>query len=154
MKRYLLAAAAALLVPAAVQAQDMGSGVYAGAQAGYHDFRFGLNSTFVGGYLGFNAPLGETLVAGVEGNADVAVDGDADYEYGVSGHLGVRAGNGMVFGRIGYQEVEFDGAGSGGDIMYGAGGEFGLGERSAFRVTVDTIDFDSTRVAAGISFHF
>jgi outer membrane immunogenic protein len=153
MKRYLLAAAAALLVPAAAQAQDMGSGLYAGAQAGYHDFRFGLNSTFVGGYLGFNAPVGETLVAGLEGNANLSVDGDADAEYGASAHLGVRTGNGMVFGRVGYQEVDFEG-GSDGDVMYGVGGEFGLNERSAFRVTLDTIDFDSTRVAAGVTFKF
>ena len=154
MKRYLLAAAAALVMPAVAQAQDMGSGLYAGAQAGYHDFRGGFDSTFVGGYVGFNAPLGEMLVAGAEGNANVAVDGDADYEYGVSAHLGFRTGNGMIFGRVGYQEVDFEGGVSDGDVMYGVGGEFGLNERSAFRVTVDTISFDTTRVAAGVSFKF
>ena len=158
---FVAAAAAAMLLPAAAQAQDTGSGLYAGAQVGYHDFEGGIDSTIVGGYVGFNAPVGETLVGGLEGNYNFGVGGDADAEYGVSAHLGFRTGTGMVFGRVGYQEVNVD-LGSleddfddtTGDVMYGIGGEFGFGANTAFRVTLDTVDFDSARVAGGITFHF
>ena len=156
MKHLLIAAmAAAALVPTAAQAQtgDRGIGVYAGVQGGYHAFCCGLDGGLFGGYLGFNAPVGETLVAGIEGNANIGTS-DISAEYGASAHLGFRTGTGLVFGRIGYQEVDLKRGPSDGDILYGVGGEFGLGPSSAFRVTLDTIDFDSTRVTAGITFHF
>ena len=157
----IAAAAAAMMLPVAAQAQEVGSGLYAGAQVGYHDFEGGFNSTFVGGYVGYNMPVGETLVAGVEGNYNFGIDGDADEdtEYGASAHLGFRTGTGMVFGRIGYQEIDFDLGGLPGDdtdggVLYGIGGEFGFGTNTALRVTLDTISFDTTRVAAGVTFHF
>lgn len=154
--RIIAVAVAAASLPAVAHAQesDMGSGIYAGAQAGHHDFSFGLNSTFVGGYVGYDVPLGERLVAGVEGNASYTVDGDTDGEYGASAHLGYRVGTGMMFGRVGYQEVVFETAGSEGDMLYGIGGEFGFGAKTAFRVTVDTIDFSTARVAGGLTFRF
>jgi outer membrane immunogenic protein len=156
MKHLLIAAtAAAALVPTAAYAQGgaSGTGVYAGLQGGYHDLCCGLDGGLFGGYLGFNAPVGETLVAGLEANANVGTS-DISAEYGASAHLGFRTGAGLVFGRVGYQEVDLDGGPSDGDILYGLGGEFGLGTSTAFRVTLDTIDFDSTRLTAGISFHF
>lgn len=163
MKHLLIAAvAAATLVPAAAQAQtDTGTGLYAGAQVGYHNFEGDFDSTLLGGYLGFNAPVGESLVAGLEGNYNFSVGGDTDAEYGVSAHLGVRTGNGVVFGRAGWQEVNFD-LGALDDsiddtddgILVGIGGEFGFGTNTAFRVTLDTIEFDTVRLGAGVTFHF
>ena len=88
MKRLLIAAAAAaMLVPAAAQAQDVGSGLYAG-------------------------------------------------------------------GQVGYQESDLKGRGTEGDMLYGIGGEFGVSERTAFRVIFDTVGFDTTRITAGVTFHF
>jgi hypothetical protein len=162
MKGLLVAAAAAaMMLPAAAQAQDTGSGLYAGAQVGYHDYGSNIDATILGGYVGFNAPVGETLVGGLEGNYNFGIGGDADAEYGVSAHLGFRTGTGMVFGRAGYQEVNFDfgpnddaGDDTAGGWLVGIGGEFGFGANTAFRVALDTIEFDSARITGGITFHF
>lgn len=153
MKRILAAALAAALIPAAAQAQSL-SGVYAGAQAGYHDFDGDtFNGAIFGGYVGVNAPVGEQFVVGVEGNANLGTN-DIDAEYGVSAHAGVRAGTGLVFARIGWQQVELENGLEGDDVLYGIGGQFPINERSSFRVVVDTIDFDTTRVTGGVSFNF
>ena len=41
-----------------------------------------------------------------------------------------------------------------GDYLVGVRGEFGLGQSTAFRVTVDTISFDTVRVGGGMTFRF
>lgn len=154
MKRLVIAAvatAAAALVPAAAQAQSF-QGAYAGIQGGYHDFA-GSDGALIGGYLGYNFPVGETFVLGLEGNANLGTNA-IDAEYGVNANLGVRVGNGQIFGRVGWQQIEFDGPFKGDDVMYGIGGEFGINERTAFRVVVDTLDFHTTRLTGGVTFRF
>lgn len=151
----IAAAAAALMSPAVAQAQEneRGFGLYAGVQGGYHRFAKNNRGGLVGGYVGVNIPAGEQMVTGVEVNANFGVSGLED-EYGASAHLGFRLSNGIVFGRIGYQETDLELAGPDGDMLYGIGGEFGVGESTAFRVVFDTVGFDTTRITAGLTFHF
>ncbi len=156
MRRVAIAAAvAALSVPAVAQAQesDRGFGAYVGLQGGYHHYAENNKGGLLGAYLGVNIPAGEMMVTGVEANANLGVSGPKA-EYGASAHLGFRLSNGIVFGRIGYQEIDIKGPGSDGDMMYGIGGEFGVGTSTAFRVVFDTIGFDTTRITAGMTFHF
>jgi opacity protein-like surface antigen len=157
MRPLIIAAAgaAALFSAAAAQAQEeeRGFGVYIGVQGGYHHYAENNKGGLVGGYMGVNIPAGEAMVVGVEANANFGVSGPKT-EYGGSAHLGYRLSNGIVFGRVGYQEVDIEGPGRDGDMMYGIGGEFGVGEGTAFRVVFDTVGFDTTRITAGLTFHF
>ena len=41
-----------------------------------------------------------------------------------------------------------------GDYLVGDGGQYKIGPNTALRVTVDTLGFDTTRVAGGLSFNF
>jgi len=155
MKPLLIAATAiAMFVPAAAQAQEEpGFGIYAGLQTGYHRFAKNDKGGLIGAYAGVNFPAGESMITGVETNVNYGVSG-IKTEYGASAHLGVRISNGIVFGRVGYQESDLKGRGTEGDMLYGIGGEFGVSERTAFRVIFDTVGFDTTRITAGVTFHF
>ena len=67
-----------------------------------------LSGALVQGVVGVNVPLGP-LFAGVEGNVAKGVSGNIDWEYGGAGRAGVRAGDsGMIYGKVGYQWVNFD----------------------------------------------
>src|SRR3546814_1088298 len=58
----------------------------------------------ISGVVGINVPVGPAFV-GVEGNVTKGFS-DIDWEYGVRGRAGVRAGDsGMIFASAGYQWV-------------------------------------------------
>ena len=190
MKKLMFAAVAAALIPAAASAQDttsdgsrpFGIDPYVGVMGGYEGFDSNpggsipvttpgnrLKGGLVDGVAGVNIPLGSMFV-GVEGNAAKGFSGDIDWEYGVHGRVGVRAGeSGLFYGKVGYRWVNFDrfGKNSGdfGRISYGIGGEFGpkaIGldglvrkEGVRFRAEISTTGkFDTVRPMAGIVGHF
>lgn len=186
MKKFLFAVACAALVPAAAFAQDtapdgssaFGIEPYVGVLGGYHSFdrtsEFGDRTTnsnrfdgaLISGVAGVNIPLGP-IVAGVEGNVGKGFS-DIDWEYGVKGKLGFRAGDsGMIYGSAGYQWVNGKakrGFSDQKDMIYGIGLEVGpkdiglggiTGEAGPrLRLQMDTYDFDSIRPMAGVVFHF
>lgn len=148
-------------------------GVLGGVHAfdGSSDFGGGnigdrLYGPLVSGIAGFNIPLGP-LFAGVEGNVAKGFT-SIDWEYGVAGRLGFRAGEtGLIYASAGYQWV--NGKASRGfddrhDMMYGIGVEVGpreiglggvTGESGVrLRLQVDTYNFDSIRPMAGLVLHF
>ena len=88
------------------------SGPYAGVQLGYQEVatidlptiggngtELNVDGATIGGYLGYNIPLGDTVVVGVEGGANFGTD-QLDNDYTISGHLGFVTGeNSMIFFR-------------------------------------------------------
>ena len=190
MKKLILAALTAACLPVAAHAQEVtsdgsrayGIDPYVGVMGGYEGFdsdpghgipssRPGnrLNGGLVEGVVGVNVPVGELFV-GVEGNAAKGFSGDIDWEYGVHGRVGVRAGEtGLFYGKVGYRWVNFDRYGRDsrdfGAISYGIGGEVGpkfLGldglvknEGVRLRLEVSTFgEFESVRPMAGVVAHF
>ena len=155
---------------------------YVGVTGGYHDFDSdnrgpitrGCNGAagcpdggFVEGVAGINIPLGPVF-AGAEGNIAKGFNG-IDYEYGVYGRFGARAGDsGLIYGKVGYQWVKTDEEGNGrrkdDRIAYGLGVEVGpkdiglggitgnSGVRLRFEAT--TFDLQSIRPSAGVVLHF
>ena len=88
-----------------------------------------LNGSLVQGIVGVNVPLGPVFV-GAEGNVAKGVSGDIDWQYGAAGRFGFRAGDsGLIFGKVGYQWVNFDRFGNNSRdyhaVSYGAGFEVG-----------------------------
>lgn len=165
----LIAAPFALSAPALAQDAPQPE-VYVGAQGGYHDL--GNNplgkdgSPIYGLFAGVDVPVGPVLVVGAEGNFNLG-SGIIDSEYGATGKIGVRVGEaGQLYARGGYQWVDVDvrrltgvpGAvgfdDTSGDYLVGVGGQYKIGSNTALRVTVDTLGFDTTRVAGGLSFNF
>lgn len=147
---------------------------YFGIMGGYdsydRDSEFGsprggkMNGALIQGVAGVNVPLGPVF-AGVEGNVAKGF-GDIDWEYGVKGRLGARAGeSGMIYASAGYEWVNGKRAYSDQkDWIYGVGVEvgpkdIGLGGVTGnsgvrLRFEVDTYDFDSIRPMAGVIAHF
>lgn len=182
MYKYLLAAAIIVTVPSMASAQSpdgsksFGVEPYVGLLGGVHSFdrrsEVGIspndgsrmNGALVSGVAGVNVPLGPVF-AGVEGNVAKGFS-DIDWEYGVKGRLGVRAGeSGLIYASGGYQWVNGKrGFGDNKDWMYGLGVEvgpqdIGLGGVTGnsgvrLRLQADTYDFDSIRPMAGVVFHF
>lgn len=181
-KIALSALAAATLAAAPAFAQEtspdgsraFGIEPYVGVLGGYdsydRDSEFGtvgrrgyMNGSLVEGVAGVNVPLGPVFV-GVEGNAAKGFH-DIDWEYGVKGRFGFRAGeSGMLYLTAGHQWVNGDhGYANHHDWTYGGGVEvgpkdIGLGGLTGssgvrLRLQVDTYDFDSIRPMAGIVFH-
>jgi outer membrane immunogenic protein len=123
----------------------------------------------VEGIVGANVPLGAFFV-GAEGSVAKGFTGDIDWQYGVAGRVGFRAGeSGLIYGKAGYEWVNFtDDAVTGGrdygDEVYGLGVEVGpreiglgglTGQSGArLRMEVTTHDFKSVRPMAGVVFHF
>ncbi len=194
-KSILMAAALAAVLPTAAFAQEdsqstmpasdataapdgtsaFGVEPYFGVLGGYHSFddrsEFGtvpgrgrMNGALVSGVAGVNIPLGAAFV-GVEGNAAKGF-GDIDWEYGVKGRIGARAGDsGLVYVSAGHQWVNGKrGFADRKDWIYGLGVEvgpkdIGLGGVTGnsgvrLRLQVDTYDFDSLRPMAGVVVHF
>jgi outer membrane immunogenic protein len=134
-----------------------------------------LQGGLVQGVVGVNVPLGPVF-AGVEGNVAKGFTGNIDWEYGVSGRFGIRAGDsGMVYGKAGYQWVQIDhfagltpGGDTGrkyGDWEYGLGVEVGpkdIGLKGLtnnagirLRAEIDTYGaFHSYRPMLGVITHF
>ncbi|MEZ5709934.1 MAG: outer membrane beta-barrel protein [Blastomonas sp.] len=172
-KRMIIAGALALpfLAASPAFAQDEAkTDAYIGANIGYHnlgDNPIGANDGAIYGvYAGVDIPAGESLIFGVEGNFNLGSNA-IDSEYGVAAKIGVRAGDkGQLFVRGGYQEVNVDlakisgGLVTGGiddtegDYLVGVGGQYKLSDNMSFRVVLDTIAFDSTRITGGLSVHF
>ncbi|WP_375428390.1 outer membrane beta-barrel protein [uncultured Sphingomonas sp.] len=190
--RYLtLAAAAATLFAAPAYAQTdtapdgtpaFGIEPYVGLMGGYNDFdsdndgplttncngRSGCpDGGFVEAVAGVNIPVAAFFI-GAEGNVAKGFKG-IDYEYGVYGRAGLRAGDsGLIYGKVGYQWIETDER-SNGDreddgISYGLGVEvgpkdIGLGGLTGnsgvrLRLEVSTFDLQNIRPSAGVIFHF
>jgi len=194
MKKLLFAAVAtAFLVPVAASAQDttvattedgsraFGIEPYVGVLGGYEGFESNpgagipssrpgnrMKAGLVEGVAGVNVPLGPLFV-GVEGNVAKGLKGSVDWEYGVHGRVGVRAGEtGLFYGKVGYRWVNFDRYGKNsrdyGSISYGIGGEVGLKtlgldglvkkEGVRLRTEISTTgEFRSVRPMAGLVLH-
>jgi outer membrane immunogenic protein len=156
---------------------------YVAIMGGYASFDRGTSATVIPNRLngqrrqgvvaeaivGANVPLGAFFI-GAEGNVAKGVDGTIDWQYGVAGRAGFRAGeSGLIYAKAGYEWVNFtDDAVTGGrdygDEVYGIGFEAGpreiglgglTGESGArIRLEVTTRDFESIRPMAGVVFHF
>lgn len=184
MKTLLFTAAvAASLIPVAAMAQDRteqdGAGSrriepYIGVMGGIHNFDsetgkegippVGYKGRIVEGVAGVNARVAGPVVVGVEGTASKGVSGDIDWEYGVAGRAGVKAGkDSLIFTKVGYKWVNFDALGPDSrdyhGMTYGAGVELspadmGGSARSSnirLRVQADTMgNFHSIRPMAGV----
>ncbi|MFZ3484087.1 opacity protein [Sphingomonas sp. 3-13AW] len=192
MRKFTLAAAAAAaaFVSAPAFAQDtapdgsraFGIDPYVAVLGGWEQFdnepnepgipapaRGRLDGSLVQGIVGFNVPLGPVFV-GAEGNVAKGISGDIDWQYGVAGRAGVRAGeSGLIFGKVGYQWVNFAAFGKDSPdyhaMTYGLGFEvgpkdIGLGGVTGngglrFRGEVTTFgDAHSLRPMAGLVAHF
>ncbi|MBD8546866.1 opacity protein [Sphingomonas sp. CFBP 8760] len=191
MNKLLVAAfAVASLIPTVASAQDttadgsrkFGIDPYVGLMGGYEGFESNpgggipssvrgdrLKGGLVEGVAGVNIPIGAFFV-GAEGHAAKGFTGDIDWEYGVHGRAGVRAGEtGLFYGKVGYRWVNFDRYGTDsrdfGRISYGIGGEFGpkaIGldglvkkEGVRFRTEITTTgDFNTVRPMFGVIGHF
>src|SRR3546814_337823 len=88
---------------------------YVGVGGGYHSFDEGTHGEFnlgngadgalITAFAGVHVPFG-ILVVGAEGNVAKGFS-DIDWEYGVTGHVGLRAGeSGMIFARAGSHWIE------------------------------------------------
>lgn len=180
MKTLLFAAAAiATAFPAIAIAQEEGAAErrfepYVGVMGGIHNFDsetskegippVGYKGRMVEGVAGVNARVAGPIVLGVEGTASKGVSGDVDWEYGVAGRAGVKAGkDSLIFGKVGYQWVNFDALGPDSPdfhgMTYGAGVELSpadLGSSAArsnirLRFQADTSgNFHSIRPMAGV----
>lgn len=177
-----LAALGAIALPAAAQAQtNDGAEITIGASAGIHDLSVDVDGgdfddvdidesgEIYGGFVAVDFPLGETLFAGVEGNAHFGT-GPIDAEYGASGRLGLRTKGGTkLYARGGYQWVDIDAANligipdfdedefdidtTEGDYLVGVGVEVPLSS-VVLRANVDTIAFDTLRGTIGVGLKF
>ena len=191
MRKFTLAAAAAaafVAMPAYAQdeapdgSRAFGIDPYVAVLGGWEQFdnepneagipaatRGRLDGSLVQGIVGFNVPLGPVFV-GVEGNAAKGISGDIDWEYGVAGRAGVRAGeSGLIYGKVGYQWVNFAAFGKDSPdyhaMTYGLGFEvgpkdIGLGgitDNAGVRLRAEVTTFgdaQSLRPMAGLVAHF
>ena len=191
MKKLLSAAvAAAFVIPSVAAAQEttsdgsraFGIDPYVGVLGGYEGFESApgggipvsqpgnrLKGGLVEGVVGVNVPLNSFFI-GVEGNAAKGFTGDIDWEYGVHGRVGARAGEtGLIYVKAGYRWVNFDRYGNDsrdfGRISYGIGGEFGpsaigldgLVKKEGIRIRAEiatTGDFETVRPMLGVIGHF
>jgi outer membrane immunogenic protein len=191
MRKFTLAAAAAaafVAMPAYAQdeapdgSRAFGIDPYVAVLGGWEQFdnepneagipaarRGRLDGSLVQGIVGFNVPLGPVFV-GAEGNAAKGISGDIDWEYGVAGRAGFRAGeSGLIYGKVGYQWVNFAAFGKDSPdyhaMTYGLGFEVGpkdigmggLTDNAGirFRAEVTTFgDAQSLRPMAGLVAHF
>lgn len=121
-----LAAAGALALPAAAQAQSTTEpDITVGASVGLHDLGVDLGdldaddgefddlniddgAEIYGAFAAVDFPVGESMFAGVEGNFHFG-SGPIEAEYGVAGRLGFRTeGGSKIYARGGYQWVDLD----------------------------------------------
>lgn len=178
-----LAAIGAVALPTAAQAQSEASQpeVTIGASVGLHDlavdvddadldgFDIDESGEIFGGFAAVDFPLGDTLFAGVEGNAHFG-SGPIDAEYGLSARLGLKTeGGSKIYARGGYQWVDIDAGNlindpdfdedlfdldtTAGDYLVGVGVEVPVSS-VVLRANVDTIAFDTLRGTVGVGFKF
>ncbi len=173
------ALAAASFIPAAAMAQDDAGSTrriepYVGVMAGVHNYDsetskegippVGYKGRMVEGVAGVNYNVAGPVVLGVEGTASKGVSGDIDWEYGVAGRAGVKAGkDSLIFGKVGYQWTNFAALGNNSPdfhgMTYGAGVELSPADMGGsaqssnvrLRVQADTTgNFHSIRPMAGV----
>lgn len=177
-----IAALGAIALPATAQAQDTAKpDVTIGASVGLHDlavdvddadldgFDIDESGEIFGGFAAVDFPIGETLFAGVEGNAHFGT-GPIDAEYGLSARLGLKTqGGSKIYARGGYQWVDIDAGNlindpdfdeddfdldtTAGDYLVGVGVEVPVSS-VVLRANVDTIAFDTLRGTVGIGLKF
>jgi outer membrane immunogenic protein len=183
-----LAAMSALALPAAAHAQSDADkpDITIGASVGLHDLGIDLGDLdaddgdfddlniddtgeIYGGFVAVDFPLGESLFAGVEGNAHFG-SGPIDAEYGASARLGFRTeGGSKIYARGGYQWVDLDAGNvigvpdfdeddfdldtTAGDYLVGVGVEVPVSS-VVLRANVDSIAFDTLRGSVGVGLKF
>jgi outer membrane immunogenic protein len=183
-----LAALGAIALPTAAHAQSDADKpeVTIGASVGLHDLGIELgdldaddgdfddldiddSGEIYGGFAAVDFPLGESLFAGVEGNAHFG-SGPIDAEYGASARLGFRTeGGSKIYARGGYQWVDLDAGNvigipdfdeddfdldtTAGDYLVGVGVEVPVSS-VVLRANVDTIAFDTLRGSVGVGLKF
>lgn len=174
------AAAAALALPTAAQAQDAAGEGFIAASVGIHSLNIeddvqalvpgadiDDSGEIFGLVAGYDFPVGSTMFAGIEGNYHFA-SGALDADYGASVRLGTRlAGGTKLYVRGGYQVVDVDYNAiikddtvdftgiddTEGDYLVGVGLDVPVG--GAFvRGNVDTISFDTLRATVGVGMRF
>ena len=177
MKKLLFAAlAAASIAPVAAHAQDGASRLepYVGVLGGYEKFNdhwdktgippMGYDSATIEGVAGVNYNVAGPIVIGVEGNVAKGISGDVDWQYGVTGRAGVKAGkDSLIYGAVGYRWTNFSALGNNSPdfhgTTYGFGAEVspadlgGSAEKSnmRLRLQVDTLgNFNTFRPMAGL----
>lgn len=183
MRNVFIAAIAASLLPTAAAAEGPYIGAQIGYHDidvdTEEDGDVGLNSVIYGIYAGYDIALSGPWILGIEANFNLGT-GDFDSDYGAAARVGMNVTDkALLFVRGGYQEVDldtqsileselgrdltsaeetevdgFDLDDSDGGWLVGLGGEYDISEQLSLRVALDTIEFDSARVTAGISFRF
>lgn len=183
MRNIFLVAVAAAILPSTAFAQGAYVGAQVGYHDidvdTEEDGDFGLNGLLYGLYAGYDVAVADNWIAGLEVNFNLATN-DLDSDYGVAARIGYIINNkGLVYLRGGYQEVNldvqslveeelgrnltgteeaeldsFDLDDDDGGYLVGIGGEYNIQENMALRIAVDTIEFDSARITAGIAFRF
>ncbi|MBV7257391.1 outer membrane beta-barrel protein [Pacificimonas sp. WHA3] len=142
-------------------------GLYYGAYAGVHvpvgeSLIVGLEGNFNLGSSDIDKEYGLTAHIGTKIGENSLIFVRAGYQW-IDLDLNNVAGEiGTALGFEGADRDDFidgfnNGAGSADtvdDYLVGIGAEFGLGESAAFRLTADTVSFDTVRLGAGVSFRF
>jgi outer membrane immunogenic protein len=178
MRKIFFAAIASLGAIAAASpalAQDEGSTrsiePYIGVTGVYDSFDakvneagippFGPEGWLVEGVAGINMPVGDMFFVGVEGNVAKGVSGDIDWEYGAAGRAGLRMNDtGMIYGKVGYNWIEFDDPIGGGQtydgVVWGGGVEVAPGAGNLrLRAEFTTMNnIDSIRPTVGVVMGF
>ncbi|MPT48908.1 MAG: opacity protein [Sphingobium sp.] len=175
MKKLILAAVAATALVPAAHAQERRFEPYVGVMSGWDQHNktetkagippLGYDGWMVEGVVGANVNVAGPIVLGVEGSASKGIRGDIDWDYGVKGRAGVKAGkDSMIFGTVGYKWINFDALGKDSRDFHGTTYGFGaevspvdLGLSNAdssnlrLRLQVETLgNFNSVRPMAGV----
>lgn len=159
MSKFAVAAlaGAAFFLPAAANAEGF-DGPYAGVQGGLGILNAegstlagpvdtSDSEAFVGGLLGYRAPLGDSgVILGAEGDAGIYTD-SGDGRYGLSGIAGVQLGDSsLLYGRVGYGWRDGLPADTGEGLVLGGGFETRLSRSVSFRLDYKHIDLGGTSI--------
>lgn len=147
-KFALVAAVAALAMPAVMSASAQEANIY--ANVGYTNFDGGgANLGAISGRLG----VGFGPHFAVEGEAAFGIDDDAglelDSEIGLFGVGKLPINNTVtLYGRVGFSRIETSPGGDDDGLAYGVGAEFSLTEKDAIRADVTRHDYDANEIDA------
>ncbi|MEL7128634.1 MAG: hypothetical protein AAGK23_03735 [Pseudomonadota bacterium] len=133
---------------------DPYEGWYTGADIGYitDDGFDGFKYTAIGGY---NFEISDTFYIGAEGFlGGISGEGDTVFDWGAVAQPGfIINGTHSVFGRIGIEGFTGNGDTEAG-VLIGGGGEYGLSDGLSLRGTIDTVEFDTFSIRAGLVYRF
>lgn len=188
MKKYLVAFAAIACLPGVAAAQDQAPD-FAGARIegriGYETptvsddndvFKVGSAVSF-GGEIGYDVNVGSSVVLGPYANYEFSsvevCDGadclSEDGNWSVGGRLGLRTGNVLLYGKLGYGQIRFTASSGGvtasdsqGGVQGGLGVNFNLGRHFYGMVEANYSDYGGfagvnlqrRQVATGIGLRF